>query len=58
MSPLRFFREIAILLATVGGAVLGYAATLDMEPAINVVGPFLGMSLLGAFADICIRGGK
>lgn len=58
MSPLRFFRELTMLLATVGGAAIGYTATLHMEPTVHLVCTFLGMSLGGAFADFCIRGGK
>jgi predicted exporter len=58
MSPLRFFREMALFLATAGGAVIGYAATAHMEPTVNLTGAFLGMSLIGMFADFCIRGGK
>jgi hypothetical protein len=58
MSPLRFFREMAIFLAAVGGTVIGYAATTQMEPAVNMTCAFVGMSLGGAFADFCLRGGK
>lgn len=58
MSPLRFFRELAMLLATVGGTVLGYVATIHMEPVVNMSCAFLGMAVCGAFADICLRGGE
>lgn len=58
MSWLRFFREAIMLIATVGGAVIGYSASVHLEPAVNMTCAFLGMALLGAFVDICIRGGK
>lgn len=58
MSWLRFFREAMMLLATAGGAIIGFTATTHMDPAVNVVAAFVGMGLFGAFADICIRGGK
>jgi hypothetical protein len=58
MSPLRFFREGSIFLAAVVGTAIGYTATLQMEPTVNVVCAFLGMSIGGAFADFCLRGGK
>ena len=58
MSPLRFFREAVMLLAAAGGAAIGYAATVHMEPSVNIICAFLGMSVFSAFTDICIRGGK
>jgi hypothetical protein len=58
MSPIRFFREAVMLLATVGGAAIGFAATTHLEPVVNMSCAFLGMALFGAFTDICIRGGK
>ena len=58
MSPLRFFREIVMFLATVGGAAIGFTATAHMEPVVNMTCAFVGMALFGAFADICVRGGK
>lgn len=58
MSPIRFFREAIMLLATAGGAWIGFAATTHMEPAVNMTCAFLGMAVFGAFTDICIRGGK
>lgn len=58
MSTTRFLREVIILLVTVGGTVIGFTATRHMEPTVNIVCAFLGMALFGAFADICIRGGK
>lgn len=58
MSPLRFFREAVIFLAAVGGTAIGYAASVHMEPAVNMTCAFVGMSLGGAFADICLRGGN
>ena len=58
MSPLRFFREAIMLLATVGGATIGFVATVHMEPVVNMTCAFLGMAVFGAFTDYCIRGGK
>ena len=58
MSSPRLFRELAIMLATFGGAVVGYAAGTGMEPAAHMSCAFVGMALFGAFADFCIRGGK
>lgn len=58
MSPIRLIREATMLLATVSGAVIGFVATLDREPAINMSCAFFGMAVFGAFADFCMRGGK
>jgi len=58
VSRLRFFRELSLLLATVGGAALGYAAGAHLPSQQHVIVSFAGMALGGAFADWCLRGGK
>jgi hypothetical protein len=56
MSTRRFFRELVVLLGVVGGAVIGYCAGQTYAPSIQLACAFLGMSLGGAFTDVCIRG--
>lgn len=58
MSPLRFVREVVMLLAIVGGAAIGFAASVHMSDEMNLTCAFAGMATFGAFADFCIRGGK
>jgi hypothetical protein len=58
MSPRRFVREAVMLLAVVGGAAIGFAASTHMSDEMNMTCAFVGMASLGAFADFCIRGGK
>jgi len=50
----RIFREYMVMLCTTSGAVLGYCAGTGTEPTVQLVLPFLGMALGGAFAEICI----
>jgi hypothetical protein len=56
MSTRRFFRELVMFIGVVGGAVIGYCAGQTYEPSVQTACAFLGMSLGGAFTDICIRG--
>jgi hypothetical protein len=58
MSTLRLLREVAMFVAVVGGAALGYAAGQSFESGGQLVCAFVGMGAFGAFADICLRGGK
>lgn len=58
MSPHRFIREMIILAFTATGALIGFIATVQMEPVVNSTCSFLGMAVFGAFADFCLRGGK
>ncbi len=55
MSPHRIFCESAIVLCTVGGAIIGWYAGAQMAwPMSELVGAFVGMASCGAFADICV----
>lgn len=58
MSTLRLIREVTIIAATAGGAVLGYAAGQSFGSTATLVCALFGMSAFGAFADFCMRGGK
>ena len=53
--PRRIICEFMVMGCSIGGAVLGYCAATEMEPAIQLALPFLGMALFGAFAEICMR---
>jgi hypothetical protein len=57
MSTLRMVREVTILAAAASGAVIGYTAG-GHEATTQIICSFAGMSVLGAFADFCIRGNK
>lgn len=56
MSPRRFIRELVVLACTAGGAVVGYGAGIGMETSVQLVLAFLGMALVGAFAEFCLFG--
>lgn len=58
MSTPRLIRELTMLIAAAGGAVIGYAAGQRFESSTHVILAFVGMSVAGAFADFCLRGGK
>jgi len=58
MSTLRFVRELTIIVASVAGALVGYAAGQRFDSSTHVVLAFLGMAMCGAFTDFCLRGGK
>lgn len=58
MSTLRLLREATMFVAVVGGAALGYAAGQGFESGGQSACAFIGMGALGAFADMCLRGGK
>lgn len=58
MSPHRFIRELIVFSVAASGALIGFVATAQMEPTVNMTCSFLGMAALGAFADFCVRGGK
>jgi hypothetical protein len=50
-------QEVTILAAAASGAVIGYTAG-GQEATTQIICSFAGMSVLGAFADFCIRGNK
>jgi hypothetical protein len=53
--PHRVFCESAIILCTVGGAVIGWCAGAQIAwPMSDLVCAFIGMASCGAFADICV----
>lgn len=53
--PLRFWRELGLLVCVCLGAVLGYSAGRDLSSDWQVICSFGGMSLAGAFADLCMN---
>lgn len=54
MLPRRLIRELFVLGCSSGGAAIGYGAGSGLEPAVQLVTAFLGMALLGAFAEFCL----
>ena len=50
-------REALIVMCTVGGTALGFAAghSLQLGDAGTVTSAFFGWSLLGGFAEFCLR---
>jgi hypothetical protein len=58
MSPRRFLVELAVMGGAVSGAAIGFFAGGPYDAAVQVSLAFLGMSLGGAFVDICLRGGQ
>jgi hypothetical protein len=53
--PLRFWREAGLMVCVCLGAALGYAAGRDLSSDWQVICSFGGMSLAGAFADLCMN---
>lgn len=57
MSPRRFLVEFTVFVCACAGAFIGYCAGQQFEqPYIQIMLAFTGMSLGGAFTDICLRG--
>lgn len=54
MSPTRFLREFVIMVCTVIGTLVGYAAGSGAEPTVQMCLAFLGMALAGAAAEFCL----
>ncbi len=54
--PYPIMREILIVICTVAGAAIGLMAarSLHMGEAVTVTGAFVGWSLFGGFAHICL----
>jgi hypothetical protein len=54
--PYPIMREILIVTCTVIGAALGYSAagSFQLGEAVTVTGAFVGWSLFGGFAHICL----
>jgi uncharacterized membrane protein len=52
----RIVREGLIMLCVVGGAVMGWSAGQAVGgQSYEVIGAFIGMGVLGGFADMCTR---
>lgn len=58
MSTRRLIREAGMFFIVFSGTALGYVAGQSFGSATQLVCAFLGMSISGAFADFCMRGGK
>jgi hypothetical protein len=54
MSPRRFLLETFIFGCGVGGGLIGFCAGWPNE-TYQLIGGFLGFSVLGGFADFCLR---
>lgn len=55
MSPQRFVRELAVMFCVILGAAIGFAAGVNMQPTVQVFLAFLGFSIGGAFAEMCLN---
>jgi hypothetical protein len=53
--PLRFWREVGLLVCVCLGAGLGYMAGRDLNSEWQLVCSFGGMAVFGAFADLCMN---
>lgn len=58
MSTRRLFGELFIMIGTVGGAWIGYAAGAQFDHAVHLTLAFVGMGLGGAFVDMCLKGDR
>jgi hypothetical protein len=54
--PYPIVREILIVTCTVAGAAIGLMAarSLQLGDAVTVTGAFVGWSLFGGFAHVCL----
>jgi len=55
MSKRRFFRELAVFLGVVGGAVIGYCAGNGLPDSLHVAAAFLGIAVGYAGVDLCLN---
>ena len=51
----RIAREGLIMFCAVGGAIIGWHAGHVTSQHTEIIGAFVGMALLGAFADLCTK---
>lgn len=55
--PYRVVKEVLIMFCTIGGTVIGWSAGQHMygQGAPEIIGAFLGMAVVGGFADLCLQ---